>query len=97
MRKILKNQNEVAHYWANKVQAQGKASNMFFQGEVIYSYGYHFPIYIKWKNTWYENSNKYSVSTSKHQSQARPSAKTKLLNTNQMKQLIHKTSIKENQ
>ena len=80
-----------------------KANNIFSEHikkdklYIVFSYGYNFPIYIIWKNTWSENSNKYSVSTSKHQSQARPSAKTKLLNTNQMKQLIHKTSIKENQ
>ena len=50
-------------------------------------------MYIKYKNTWFENSDKYSITTSKQQNQARPSAKTKLLNTNQMKQLIYKTSL----
>ena len=50
-------------------------------------------MYIKYKNTWYENSDKYSVSTSKQQNQARPNAKTKLLSTNKMKELIYKTSL----
>tara|TARA_R100000808_G_scaffold23024_1_gene50580 strand:+ start:1365 stop:1658 length:294 start_codon:yes stop_codon:yes gene_type:complete len=80
----------------NKIEF--KANNIFSEHikkdklYIVYSYGFHFPIYIKYKNTWFENSDKYSVSTSKHQSQARPNAKTKLLNTNQMKQLIYKTS-----
>ena len=44
MRKLLKNHSEVAHFWANQVQGQGKSSNMFFEDGIIYSYGYHFPI-----------------------------------------------------
>jgi hypothetical protein len=42
----------------------------------VYSYGYHFPIYAySYKlNKWYGNKEKYSVSTSRHQSQARPLA-----------------------
>lgn len=39
---------------------------------VVYSYG-HWPIYAKIKGQWYGHNQKYSVSTSKHQSQARPS------------------------
>ena len=76
-----------------------KANNIFSEHikkdklYIVYSYGYHFPIYIKYKNTWYENSDKYSVTTSKQQSQARPNAKTKLLSTNKMKELIYKTSL----
>jgi hypothetical protein len=45
---------------------------------VVYSYGEHFPIYIAETDnetkrlTWYANSDKYSPSTSRHQSQAAP-------------------------
>ena len=45
---------------------------------VVYSYGEHFPIYIAEtdvqtkKVTWYANADKYSRSTSRHQSQAAP-------------------------
>ena len=76
-----------------------KANNIFSEHikkdklYIVYSYGHHFPMYIKYKNTWYENSDKYSVSTSKQQNQARPNAKTKLLSTNKMKELIYKTSL----
>jgi len=39
---------------------------------VVYSYGKHFPMYIFEGGVWYANCDKYSVSTSKHQSQANP-------------------------
>jgi hypothetical protein len=41
---------------------------------VVYSYGHHFPIYIYDEATeqWFANKDKFSQSTSKHQSQARP-------------------------
>jgi hypothetical protein len=51
---------------------------------VVYSYGHHFPIYIWLDGLWYENTDKYSVSTSKHQTQARPDALTVRTNTNGM-------------
>lgn len=62
---------------------------------VVYSYGYHFPMYIaEWlenepqgRATWYENEDKYSRSTSKQQNQLRPSSPTIKMNTEQMKRL----------
>lgn len=39
---------------------------------VVYSYGKHFPMYIYEQGTWYANCDKYSPSTSRHQSQANP-------------------------
>ena len=67
MRTVLKNHSEVSHYWANKIQPQGKACNMFFEGDIIYSYGYHFPMakHIN-DNLILFTSKGYSVSTSKH-------------------------------
>ena len=44
MRKSLKNHDEVAHYWANQIQAEGHAGNMLFNDKTIYSYGRHFAI-----------------------------------------------------
>ena len=86
-----------SEYVNNKIEF--KANNIFSEHikkdklYIVYSYGHHFPMYIKYKNTWYENSDKYSVSTSKQQNQARPNAKTKLLSTNKMKELIYNTSL----
>lgn len=44
MRKVLRSQDEVAHFWANKVQYEGQASNLFFRDDIIFSYGERFPI-----------------------------------------------------
>ena len=40
----------------------------------VYSYGQHFPMYIynKQENIWFGNKNRYSRTTSKHQSQCLP-------------------------
>ena len=39
---------------------------------VVYSYGEHWPLYIYDGAQWLENSDRTSVTTSKHRSQARP-------------------------
>lgn len=55
---------------------------------VVYSYGHHFPIYIFAGGQWFANEDKYSQSTSRHQSQARPySVEMHWLNTSSMKRL----------
>lgn len=63
---------EVAHYWANKVQSEGRAGNVFFYEETIYSYGHHFAIAKHYDNGLILFTNRgYSVSTSKHVSRTR--------------------------
>lgn len=42
MRKRLKNSSEVAHFWANQSQLEGRSANLYFEGKSIYSYGSHF-------------------------------------------------------
>jgi hypothetical protein len=53
-----------------------KANNIFSEwinGKyVVYSYGHHYPMFVYTNDKWYENSDRYSVTTSKHHSQARP-------------------------
>ena len=67
MRKVLKNHDEVAHVWAQQLQHEGRANNVFFYGKTIYSYGEHYPIAkFQKKNVVLMNSETYSVSTSKH-------------------------------
>lgn len=66
MRKVLSNNEEVAHYWANKVQEEGRAHSMFFEDDTIYSYGEHFPIAKHHDNLILFTNRSYSVSTSKH-------------------------------
>jgi hypothetical protein len=35
---------QVAHMWAHNTKTHARGSNLFFEGNVIYSYGRHFPI-----------------------------------------------------
>jgi hypothetical protein len=65
--------SELSHIWANQTQSHGKGSNMFFEHETIYSYGYHFKIaqYVKNKDNVkciFLNQRSYSNSTNKQQS-----------------------------
>jgi hypothetical protein len=67
------NNSELTHIWANQTQTHGKGSNMFFENETIYSYGYHFKIaqYVTNKDgikCIFLNQRSYSNSTNKQQS-----------------------------
>ena len=55
---------------------------------VVYSYGRHFPLFIYLGNTWYENKDKYSTSTSRHKTQCHPGFKTTKLTTDEMQELL---------
>lgn len=72
------NNSEVALAYVNKRvnkrtgDCSFKGSNMFYEDDVIYSYGYHFPMAIRlYKEDGSEyylfNNDSYSNSTSKHQ------------------------------
>lgn len=71
--KLVLSNSDVAHYWANRVQSNGKTSNgsFYFEDDTIYSYGSHFPI-AKHLNsdTVLFTKDKYSNTTSKHISKA---------------------------
>ena len=58
---------------------------------VVYSYGRHFPMFV-WDGTvqaWFENTDKYSRSTSKQQGQLRPNAHVEYkLETDELKGLV---------
>ena len=59
---------------------------------VVYSYGYHFPMFIaEWLDgntpSWYENVDRYSQSTSKQFSQLHPHTPTLRYSTQQMKRI----------
>ena len=57
---------------------------------VVYSYGSHFPMYIydKVQGKWIGNKDKYSRSTTRHQSQLRPSSVGLWLDTDEIKGLV---------
>lgn len=71
MKKVFSSNAELAHFWANQLQHEGRGNSMFFEGPVIYSYGYHYEIarFIEAPNgqrVVFVNSNGYSNSTAKH-------------------------------
>lgn len=43
---------------------------------VVYSYGDHWPLFLWDGFDWYENTDKYSITTSKHRSQTNPFTST---------------------
>lgn len=64
--------SELTHVWANQTQTHGKGSNIFFEHDSIYSYGYHFKLAQHVTNKdgqkcVFFNDRSYSNSTSKHQ------------------------------
>ena len=56
----------------------------------VFSYGYHFPMYVYDEaiGEWVGNSDKYSATTSRHQSKCRPNNVRHWLNTNELKHMI---------
>jgi len=98
MTKPIKTSNGKCRYFVQTRQVF-KASNIFAErsqtlnGEntyTVYSYGYHFPLFVYHEPTemWFENSNRYSVSTSKHRSQAHPLCPTIKVGTHQLEKLL---------
>jgi hypothetical protein len=74
MRKVFSSHSEVAKVWAQRSQSEGRATNVFFEGDTIYSWGRHFAMarWFKHEQTGEPavlvTTDTYSVSTSKHQS-----------------------------
>jgi hypothetical protein len=70
MKKVFSSHSEVCHIWANRTQNEGKANNIFFEDNIIYSYGKHFELakFIEYNNKVYlfVNTDSYSNSTGKH-------------------------------
>lgn len=71
MKTVFNSINEVCHIFAQRSQNEGRAGNVFFEGDKIYSYGHHYELgrFISGKNGGVAiliNDSGYSVSTSKH-------------------------------
>lgn len=86
----MRTTNSKSYIYTTKRQ-EFKANNLFAKWTdgvyVVYSYGKHFPMYIynPIEQIWYENKDKYSQSTSKQQTQARPTGEdTVLISTDAM-------------
>ena len=69
---------DVAYLWADRAKqsASNSMHSLFFEGDTIYSYGYHFPIARHVENTQGERAvlfttRRYSVTTEHHKSVVR--------------------------
>lgn len=93
----MKTSNKNARSQVNELK-DFKGSNTFGENTekfyTVYSYGYHFPLfsYDKVKGVWYTNSDRYSVTTSKHRTQLHPFYPEAFVNktTKEIKDLISK-------
>jgi len=56
---------------------------------IVYSWGEHFPMFIYANGCWFENEDKYSRSTTRHNTQAHPLKSTVLLSTYWMRVLAN--------
>jgi hypothetical protein len=67
MKKIFSNHSAVCHKFNEQSQSEGRAGNIFFEGNKIYSYGYHYLLaeFISPEIILINNKG-YSSSTSKH-------------------------------
>ena len=67
MKKVFQNHSEVCHIFNLQNQSEGRAGNIFFEGNKIYSYGYHYLLgEFVGSSTILINNKGYSNSTSKH-------------------------------
>ena len=78
-----------------QTQKEFKTNNQTMFGEtvngkyVVYSYGTHFPMYVYANGQWFGNSDKYSRTTSAHQSKSHPLVDDiQWMNTQQLKTFI---------
>ncbi len=62
------NRQQLAQQFARQ---EKKTGNLFFEGQVCYSYGRHFPIAVLRGSHAFYNSDSYSPSTSRQQSAIR--------------------------
>jgi len=70
-----------------------KVNSVFSDKGVLYSYGYHFPMLVRLNDGYIYNKDKYSPTTSKHQSIVRSYLEQKKIsyiemNTRQIKELL---------
>ena len=99
MTKPIKTSNGKCRYHVQN-RVEFKANNIFsehrstyFNREmlyIVYSYGHHYPMFVyhERSGTWFENVDRYSVSTSKHRSQAHPLCPTIKVGTHQLEKLL---------
>lgn len=100
--------NEMSRLVNGRMPFKGNSVFGHWEGNlyVVYSYGTHFPMYVYdagasvfdergsvvSKGVWLGNTDRYSVTTSKHQGKTRPNTVHKWLDTESLKDVIHEGS-----
>ena len=105
MSKAIRTSNNKARDYVNNLE-EFVGSNIFSHWHswdegmtkiyVVYSYGMHFPMYVydDNENVWVGNEDKYSRSTTRHQSQCRPSGGVDVwLSTDEMVKLVNERGL----
>lgn len=79
--------NGLRTFEGNSVFSKWVDENLY----AVYSYGYHFPMYVydAHIDAWVGNSDKYSVTTSKHQGKCHPDTVSHWLNTQELKEMLN--------
>ena len=77
-------------FMAGMHEGRRYGGHLFIEGRAIYSYGYHFPIALRLIDGWVFNTDKYSVTTSRHQSLVKTQLSGHIVeaNTKELKELI---------
>lgn len=86
---------QVSSYVNNLEAFETNSGSMFSSGGrstglyAVYSYGFHFPMYVydNATNQWFGNHDKHSTTTSTHQNYAHPNADIHWMSTDDMKLL----------
>jgi len=79
---------EFTMYGTNELK---RAGHLYFNYDVLYSYGIHFPLLVRLKEGWILNKDKYSVTTSKHRSICKRHIKDYIeMTTQEIKNLLFK-------
>jgi hypothetical protein len=70
IKRVFSNSSQVIHLWANQSQDSARASNVFFDGASLYSYGTHYElgrmIQVNGRSVALINTRGYSNTTAKH-------------------------------
>jgi hypothetical protein len=64
---MVKNEDVIKEFVNYGTDETIKTKNVFFEQDVLFSYGYHFPMAVRLKDGWIINKSKCSSTTSKHQ------------------------------
>lgn len=90
---MIKTSNKEARQYVES-RTPFKGSNTFGEGNdnlyVVYSYGYHYPLYIWTGKEWIGNKDKVSSSTSKQANQLNPGDVVEYLSTIELKSIADK-------